>query len=77
MFACCWKKGNTWTSVSAQNAAETHKLNDSLKEVEWGSSLRKGQTRLKETNCRVQHRADSKLPWQPKADRQNWEQPSN
>jgi hypothetical protein len=70
LFACCWKKGNTCTSESAQNTAETQELNESLKEVEWSSSLWEEQTRLKETNCRVLHRADSKLPWQPQTDRQ-------
>jgi hypothetical protein len=29
----------------------------------------KNETRFKETNCRVQHRADSNLPWQPPTDR--------
>ena len=70
MFACCWwKKGNTCTSVSAQNTAEAQKLNESLKGAEWSSSLWEEQTKLKETNCRVQHRADTKLPWQPQTER--------
>jgi hypothetical protein len=55
--------------MSAQNTVETQELNEGLKEAKWSSSLWEEQTKLKEANCRVQHRADSKLPWQTQTDR--------
>jgi len=61
--------------VSAQNSAEIQKLNERLKEAEWSGSPWEEDTRLKETNCRVQHRVDSKLPWQPQTE--DWEQRSS
>ena len=63
-FVCVLLKERKYMHISRQ------KLNESLKGAEWSISLWEEQTRLRQTDCRVLHRADSKLPWQPQTDRQ-------